>query len=196
MCTADKCTQSASLVCLRGSGLIGARSPSGAPRRLLSQRPNAATQPRPCFTRPRGRRRYPRRPPRLSEAPRAPVVMPTGTMPGPPGGGVTSPARRNRTRPIQRLSPVDVPEVGDIRSIVADLGTPVKAMSRQRCLPACAFLGPWSRPESVTAVSINRSLRMPRLARASEIFRVHDSRHRGPPFRATKEQHILQRKVQ
>ena len=36
---------------LRGSGLIGARSPSGAPRRLLPQRPNAPTQPRPCFTR-------------------------------------------------------------------------------------------------------------------------------------------------
>ena len=35
--------------------------------------------------------------------------MPAGTMPGPPGSGVTSPARRNRTRPISRLSPVDIP---------------------------------------------------------------------------------------
>ncbi len=52
---------------------------------------------------------------RLSGAPRAPVIVPAGTMPGPPEGGVTSPARRNRTRPIQRLSPVDVPEVSEIR---------------------------------------------------------------------------------
>ncbi len=36
-------------------------------------------------------------------------------MPKPPERGVTSPARRNRTRPIQRLSPVNVPEVGEIR---------------------------------------------------------------------------------
>jgi len=35
-------------------------------------------------------------------------------MPGPPGSGVTSPARRNRTRSIQRLSPVDVPEVSEM----------------------------------------------------------------------------------
>ena len=125
MCTADKCTQSASLICLRGSGLVGARSPSGAPRRLLSERPNAPTQPRPCFTRTRGRRRYPRRQSRLSGAPRAPGVIPAGTMPKPPESGVTSPARRNRTRPIQRLSPVDVPEVGEIRMIVAQTGTDV-----------------------------------------------------------------------
>ncbi len=93
---------------------FGARSPSGASPRLLSQRPNAATQPRPCFARTRGCRRYPRRQSRLSGAPRAPLVMPAGTMPKPPGSGVTSPARRNRTRPIHRLSPVDVPEVSEI----------------------------------------------------------------------------------
>ena len=52
---------------------------------------------------------------RLSGAPRAQVIVPAGTMPGPPESGVTSPARRNRTRPIQRLSPVDVPEVSEIR---------------------------------------------------------------------------------
>jgi hypothetical protein len=47
-------------------------------------------------------------------------------MPGPPGSGVTSPARRNRTRPIHRLSPVDVPEVSEIRfSLVAETGTNV-----------------------------------------------------------------------
>ncbi len=55
---------------------------------------------------------------RLSGAPRAPVVVPAGTMPGPPGSGVTSPARRNRTRPIQRLSPVDVPELSEIRILL------------------------------------------------------------------------------
>ena len=60
------------------------------------------------------RERYPRRQSRLSQAPGAPVVLPAGTMPKPPGSGVTSPARRNRTRPIQRLSPVDVPEVSEL----------------------------------------------------------------------------------
>jgi hypothetical protein len=34
-----------------GSASSGMRSPSGAPPRLLSQRSNALTQPRPCFTR-------------------------------------------------------------------------------------------------------------------------------------------------
>ncbi len=34
-------------------------------------------------------------------------------MPGPPGSGVTSPARRNRTRSINWLSPVDVPDVSE-----------------------------------------------------------------------------------
>jgi hypothetical protein len=42
---------------------------------------------------------------RLSDAPRAAVVMPPGSMPGPPGSGVTSPARRNRLRSIGRPSP-------------------------------------------------------------------------------------------
>jgi hypothetical protein len=70
--------------------------------RRLSRRPNARTQPRPRFTRAGGRRRYPRRQSRLSGAPRAPVVMPAGTMPGPPGSGVTSPARRYRTRSVVR----------------------------------------------------------------------------------------------
>jgi hypothetical protein len=77
---------------------IGARSPSGASRRRLLRRANARTQPRPRFTRARGCGRYPHRRSRLNEAPRTPVIMPEGTMPGPPGSGVTSPARRNRTR--------------------------------------------------------------------------------------------------
>jgi len=60
------------------------------------------SQPGPCFTRPRGRRRYPRRRPRLNGAPRAPVLMPAGTMPGPPGCGVCRSARRNRSRSALR----------------------------------------------------------------------------------------------
>ena len=59
------------------------------------------------------RRRYLRLELRLSEAPRTPVIMPEGTMPGPPGSGVTSPARRNRTRSINWLSPVDVPDASE-----------------------------------------------------------------------------------
>jgi hypothetical protein len=95
----------------RGSASSGMRSPSGASPRRLSRRPNARTQPRPRFTRAGGRRCYPRRQSRLSGAPRAPVVMPAGTMPGPPGSGVTSPARRNRTRSaircVSRSRPLD-----------------------------------------------------------------------------------------
>ena len=41
-----------------------------------------------------------------SEAPRGPVLVPAETMPEPPGSGVTSPARGNRTRPVNRPSPV------------------------------------------------------------------------------------------
>ena len=65
----------------------GGRSPSGAPPRRLPKRPNASAQPRPRFTRRRGRRRYPRRRSRLSGAPRTPVVVPEGTMPEPRGCG-------------------------------------------------------------------------------------------------------------
>ena len=97
----------------RGSDPNGDRSPSGAPLRRLPRRANARTQPRPRFTRNTMRRRYLRLESRLSEAPRAPVVMPEGTMPGLPGSGVTIPARRNRTRPVNWLSPVDVPDVSE-----------------------------------------------------------------------------------
>jgi hypothetical protein len=62
--------------------------------------------PGPRFARRRGRRRYRRRRSRLSGAPRTPVVMPEGTMPEPPENGVTSSARRNRTRSVNRPSPV------------------------------------------------------------------------------------------
>ena len=68
-----------------GSGPDGDRSPSGAPPRRLPRRANARTQPRPRFTRNTMRRRYLRLESRLSKAPCAPVVMPEGTMPGPPG---------------------------------------------------------------------------------------------------------------
>jgi hypothetical protein len=76
---------------------IGARSPSGASPRHSPKRPNASAQPRPRFARVRGCGRYLHRHSRLSQAPGAPVIMPGGTLPGPPGSGVTSPARGNRT---------------------------------------------------------------------------------------------------
>ena len=60
------------------------------------------------------RRRYLRRQSHLSQAPGAPAVIPEGSIPGPPGSGVTSPARRNRTRSINRLSPVDAPDVSEM----------------------------------------------------------------------------------
>ncbi len=90
----------------RGSGPMSgaARLPALRPRRL-PERPNAPTQPRPRFARgvDAGVTRIIRS--RLSGAPRAPVVVPEGSMPGPPEDGVTSPVRRNRTRSIVRLSP-------------------------------------------------------------------------------------------
>jgi len=46
-------------------------------------------------------------------------------MPGPPGSGVTSPARRNRTRPINRLSPVTPLDGQDVR-LITEMGTIVK----------------------------------------------------------------------
>ncbi len=99
----------------RGGASSGMRSPSGAPPRLLSQRPNASTQPRPRFPRSRGCGRYPHHQSRLSKAPCAPVIMPAGTMPGPPGSGVTSPARRNRSRSAIRCVSRSRPSVSEIR---------------------------------------------------------------------------------
>jgi hypothetical protein len=72
------------------------------------------------------RGRYPRHHRRLSGAPRAPVVVPEGTMPRPPGSEVTNPARRNRARPTDRLSPVDVPSMSGILCSVSEKGTNVK----------------------------------------------------------------------
>jgi hypothetical protein len=68
----------------------------------LATQINAMAQPRPCFL---GRTDVGRYPPPLSqssEAPRGPVIMPADPMPRPPGSGVTSPARRNRTRSVFR----------------------------------------------------------------------------------------------
>jgi hypothetical protein len=98
----------------RGSASSGMRSPSGAPPLLLSQRPNASTQPRPRFTR---SRRYPHRRSRLSKAPCAPVFVPAGTMPGPPGSGVTNSARRNRSRFAIRCVSRSRPSMSKIRSV-------------------------------------------------------------------------------
>ncbi len=41
-------------------------------------------------------------------------MVPAKPMPEPPGSEVTSLARRNRTRPIGRPSPVDVPSMGGL----------------------------------------------------------------------------------
>jgi hypothetical protein len=52
--------------------------------------------------------------------------VPADAMPKPPGSGVTSPARGNRTRPINRLSPVDDPDMSEMGQYVTDSGTIVK----------------------------------------------------------------------
>jgi hypothetical protein len=56
-------------------------------------------------------------PSRLSQAPGTPTLVSRGSIPGPPGSRVTSPARRNRSHPISRLSPVDAPQGRDNRNI-------------------------------------------------------------------------------
>jgi hypothetical protein len=93
----------------------GTRSPFGAPQRRLQQRANAATQPRPRFTRAGGRERYPRRQSRLSQAPGAPVVMPGGTIPEPPESGLRI-RPRNRTRSTFRIASRKRPLLSEIRS--------------------------------------------------------------------------------
>jgi hypothetical protein len=103
---------------LRGRVREGARPPSGASPRLSPKRASACAQPRPRFTRTSGCGRYPHHQSRLSEAPRTPVVMPAGTMPGPPGSGSHSSARGHRTRSAYRKCPRERrPLVSEIRSI-------------------------------------------------------------------------------
>ncbi len=102
----------------RTAGAVLKRSPARADRRALAlRRPTAAlagvlppARPRPRFTPPGGRRRYLRHRRRLSEAPRAPVVMPAGSMPGPPEDGLQA-RPQEPPRSIDRLSPVDVPSM-------------------------------------------------------------------------------------
>jgi hypothetical protein len=89
----------------RGSGPSGDRSPLGAPRRHLPRKSMPWLSPgrASCRRENAGVTRIITS--ACSGAPRTPVVMPEGTIPGPPGSGVTSPARRNRTRPVSRPSP-------------------------------------------------------------------------------------------
>ena len=100
----------------RGSGLSGTRSPLGALPRRLSRRANAATQPRPRFTRAEGRRRYPRR--QTIALKRS--TSRTGRNAGgddarTAGSGITTPARRNRTSPRRSAVTGRRPSMGEIR---------------------------------------------------------------------------------
>jgi hypothetical protein len=93
-----------------GSGSkSGSRSPLGAPPRRLPRKLMPWLSPGRASRNREGagvthtiERAY-------SDAPRAPVIVPAGSMPKPPGSGVTNPARRNRARSVSRPSPVDVP---------------------------------------------------------------------------------------
>ena len=105
---ADKLAQSAQLIRLRGPLAFRRSAAALAP---ASERQDSAQAA--LHAKHDAKALPPLRKSRLSEAPRAPVVMPAGTMPGPPGSGVTSPARRNRTCSINWLSPVDVPDVSE-----------------------------------------------------------------------------------
>jgi len=93
----------------RGSASSGMRSPIGASPRRSSRRPNARTQPRPRFTRNTMRRSYLRLDSRLSGAPRTPVVMPEGTMPGPPESGTQLPPAGTALAPWSGVSRGHVP---------------------------------------------------------------------------------------
>jgi hypothetical protein len=84
---------------VRGTVLRRARSPSGAPPRSRRGFTPGSIQAALHAIATRGR--YPRRQPRLSEAPRAPVVMPAGSIPGPPGSGLQ--ARPQEPHPPRRF---------------------------------------------------------------------------------------------
>ena len=87
-----------------GSGLIGDRSPLGAPPRRLPRKLMPWLSPGRVSWDLRAAGVSRRALSQSSEAPRRPVIMPADAMPGPPGSGVTSPARRNRTRSTSRMS--------------------------------------------------------------------------------------------
>jgi hypothetical protein len=81
---------------------LRARSPLGAPPRYLPRKlmPRLSPGRASCEREDAGVTRTIER--THSDAPRAPVIMPAGSMPRPPGSGVTNPARRNRTRSVSR----------------------------------------------------------------------------------------------
>jgi hypothetical protein len=95
--TEQVCTKRAQTVCF-GRARLSALTLAALAR--TSERSSSAQAVLHATDKQRGR--YPRRRSRLSGAPRAPVVMPAGAIPEPPGSGVTSPARRNRTRSVVR----------------------------------------------------------------------------------------------
>ena len=95
--TEQVCAEQAQTVCF-GRARLSALTQAVLAR--TSERPSSAQAVLHAID--KQRERYPRRRPRLSGAPRAPVVMPAGAIPEPPGSGVTSPARRNRTRSVVR----------------------------------------------------------------------------------------------
>jgi hypothetical protein len=85
---------------------LRARSPLSAPRAVLAAQINATAQPRPRFVRTGGYGRYPHHRTLLQR-----FTSRTGHSAGRSDaraapGGVTSPARRNRPRPMSRPSPV------------------------------------------------------------------------------------------
>jgi hypothetical protein len=179
----------------RRSGPDGDRSPSGAPLRRLPRRANARTQSRPRFTRNTMRRRYLRLESRLSEAPRTPVIMPEGiavclgancvhlfALPGPPGSGVTSPARRNRTRSINWLSPVDVPDVSETARLAEGVTRRESETARKGGLRfANPPYGP--SPASERGARLRRMPRCPIVARPSEGSRNVQRHDRSTPLR-------------
>ena len=73
---------------------------------VLAAQINATAQPRPRFARTGGCGRYPHHRSRSQRCTSRAGHSAGRSMPKPPGSGVTSPARRNRTRPTSRLSPV------------------------------------------------------------------------------------------
>jgi hypothetical protein len=126
--------------CLRSTAArlaIGALASRRSTAALATQI-NAMAQPRPCFLGRAKRGHYPRPLSQSSEAPRRPVVMPADPMPGPPENGVTSPARRNRTRPIsgcRRRRPL----VSETKRYVTYMVTNVKDSSLRKRPNQCGM---------------------------------------------------------
>ena len=129
---------------------------------------------------------------RLSKAPCTPVLMPAGSLPGPPGSGVTSPARRNRTRSINWLSPADVPDVSETAAVMVIAAAKSKAVHLCRwinnfraarfserartALDSLALISPVRRERSFCSVILR--------CERSEPRRTTAQAHRLPPFEA------------